>query len=464
MTSMALTITAESLGSQDFRKTYGLKYAYIAGAMYRAIASKELVVRMGKAKLLGYYGSAGMPLKEVEDAIHYIQHELGGDGVYGMNILSNLEHPQTEMDTVALYLRYGVRYIEAAAYMQMTPALVWFRLKGLRRGAEGRLIVDHHILAKISRQEVATLFMSPAPEKIVRQLLDDGRITAEQAELAAQVPVSSEICVEADSGGHTDMGIPTVIFPPMVQLKDEMAKRYSGAVAIYMGLAGGIGSPQSAAAAFIMGADFVLTGSINQCTVEGGTSDAVKDILQEVNVQDTDYAPAGDMFELGAKVQVLKRGVFFPARANKLYALYQQYGSLAEIPQNVQKQLQERYFKRSFEQIWGDTKTYLMNNGRQVEVREAEANPKQKMARVFKWYFAYTTRLALSGDEANRVDFQVHTGPALGSFNKWLEGTELQSWRTRHVDKIAEQLMQGTAAVLQQAYSRMQAASGAINL
>jgi trans-AT polyketide synthase, acyltransferase and oxidoreductase domains len=448
-------ITAASLGSKDFRRAFGLKYAYLTGAMYRGIASKELVVRIGQAKLLGYFGTAGLPLPEVEAAIRYIQQHLKDGEAYGMNLLSDLENPQAEMDTVALFMRHGVRHIEAAAYMQMTPALVWFRLKGLRRGPDGRLICDHHVLGKVSRPEVATLFMSPPPEKIVRQLLDEGRITREQAEWAPRVAVSNMICVEADSGGHTDRAIPTVIFPPMLLLRDQLAKRYNGELPIYMGLAGGIGSPQAAAAAFVMGADFILTGSINQCTVEGATSDAVKNLLQEVNVQDTDYAPAGDMFELGAQVQVLKRGVFFPARANKLYGLYQQYGSLNEIPANLQKQLQERYFKRSFEQIWNDVRNYLAAAGRHPEIQAIEANPKQKMARIFKWYFAYSTRIALAGDEDNRVDFQVHTGPAMGACNQWLKGTEIESWRARHVDDLAERLMVGAAATLEQAYARL---------
>ena len=72
----------------------------------------------------------------------------------------------------------------------------------------------------------------------------------------------------------------------------------------------GIGTPEAAAAAFLLGAEFIGTGSINQCTVEAGTSDSVKDLLQEANVQDTSYAPAGDMFEAGARVQVLKKACF----------------------------------------------------------------------------------------------------------------------------------------------------------
>ncbi len=460
MQSLSMRFDAASLGNKNFRRHYGIKYAYLTGAMYRGIASKELVVRMAKANLMGYLGTAGLPFKEVESAIQFIQQNVPQGASYGMNILSDLEHPIHEMRTVELYLRHGIRFVEAAAYIQVSPALVWFRLSGLRQGEDGKVVCDHHVLAKVSRPEVAAAFLAPAPEKMVQQLLAEGRVTAQQAEWSTRVPLSSEICVEADSGGHTDMGIPTVILPAMLRQRDDLVAQNHWDVPVYMGLAGGIGSPQSVAAAFVMGADFILTGSINQCTVEGGTSDVVKDILQEINVQDTDYAPAGDMFELGAKVQVLKRGVFFPARANKLHALYTQYASLAEIPANLQQQIQQRYFKRSFDDIWNDVKSYLAGSGRQQEIAQIEASPKQKMARVFKWYFAYTTRLALAGDEANKVDFQVHTGPALGSFNQWLKGTPLESWRARHVDDIAERLMQAAAQLLADRFAALSEASG----
>lgn len=449
-----MKIDASSLGSKQFKINYGTKYAYVAGAMYRGIASKEVVVRLGKAGLMGYLGTAGLPLTEVEAAIGYIRRELPAGKSFGMNLLADMENPEHEMATVQLYLRLGVRYVEAAAYIQMTPALILFRVRGLRRGDDGAVVSDNHVLGKISRPEVAAAFMSPPAEKIVAGLLAAGLITAEQAELARSVPTSNEVCVEADSGGHTDMGIPTVLFPALKRLRDDMCAQYNYTLPIHMGLAGGIGSPEAAAAAFTMGADFILTGSINQCTVEAGTSDAVKDLLQEINIQDTDYAPAGDMFEIGAKVQVLKKGVFFPARANKLHALYLQYGGLEEIPESVRKQLEERYFKRSFDQILAEAKAYLLHSGRVAEVQQLDASPKKRMARVFKWYFAHTTQLALSGKVEERVDFQVHTGPALGSFNQWVKGTELASWRARHVDDLADRLMNGAAELLTSNYQR----------
>ncbi len=183
-------------------------------------------------------------------------------------------------------------------------------------------------------------------------------------------------------------------------------------------------------------------------------SESVKDLLQEIDVHDTAYAPAGDMFEIGAKVQVLKKGVFFPARANKLYMLYSQYDSLEELPVRIRTMIEGQYFKKSLEEIWEETKEYFGQHGYLSVVEKAEKNPKQKMALVFRWYFGYSMRLAFAGDEANRVDYQVHTGPALGAFNQWVKGTEFENWRNRHVDRIGEMLMRETAALLSRRFEQ----------
>lgn len=448
-------LAAEGLGSIFFRKRFGVKYAYAAGAMYRAIAAPAMVVRMGKAGMLSFFGTGGLPFADIERGIRTIQSELRDGEPYGMNLLANYAYPEMERQTVELYLRYKVRVIEAAAFMQMTPALVLFRLKGLKRGKDGTVETAHRILGKVSRPEVAEAFMSPAPAYIVQQLLGEGLITAEQAELARHVPVAEDICVEADSGGHTDGGIPSVLFPAMLQLKRTMEQKFGYVEPICMGLAGGIGTPEAAASAFMMGADFIVTGSINQCTVDAGTSDDVKTLLQDINVQDTDYAPAGDMFETGAKVQVLKKSVFFPTRANKLFSLYNHYASLDEIPEKTRKQLQTTYFKKTFEAVWEESRTYMEGLGMRHEIVKAEANPKHKMALVFRWYFGYTNRLALAGTQDDRVNYQVHTGPALGAFNQWVKGTSLESWTKRHADEIGMKLLVETADYLNRSLERL---------
>ena len=79
------------------------------------------------------------------------------------------------------------------------------------------------------------------------------------------------------------------------------------------------------------------------------------------NVQDMKYAPAGDMFELGAKVQVMKKDLFFPTRANKLYNLYIKYNSLDELNEKTKTQFQEKCFKKSFDEIWEEIKGSFKN-------------------------------------------------------------------------------------------------------
>lgn len=453
LSSINSLITAKTLGNTEFKKEYGLKYAYIGGGMYRGIASKEMVIALGKAGMMGYFGTGGLGLNEIEKSIVEIQNSIGNKS-FGMNFLCNFENPKAEESLVDLFLKYQVKNIEAAAFIQMTPALVRYRLAGLSKKSNGTVICNHRIMGKVSRPEVATAFLTPAPERIVKKLLESGKITEEQADLSKTVPMADAICVEADSGGHTDAGVAYTLIPSILRLRDKIKQEYGYQNHIFVGAAGGIGTPEAAAAAFILGADFILTGSINQCTVEAGNSDMVKDMLQEINVQDTDYAPAADMFETGAKVQVLKKGVFFPARANKLFELYKRYNSIDEIDEKTKNQLQKSYFKSNFEDIYQETKTFFAKRD-PSQIEKAEKNPKHKMALIFRWYLNYSGISALDGIANNKVNFQIHTGPALGAFNQWVRNTPLESWKNRHVDELGKKLMGETAIILNKRFKVM---------
>jgi trans-AT polyketide synthase/acyltransferase/oxidoreductase domain-containing protein len=454
-------IAPESLGDAAFRRDYGIRYAYLSGAMYKGIASKEMVVAMGKANLMSFLGTGGMNVKEIESSIHYIKEMLDQGQSFGMNLLSNYNHPEQEDQLVELYLVHGIRYVEAAAYINLSSALVRYRLTGIRRNSQGGIDTPNRIMAKVSRPEVAELFMRSAPEKMVDVLLKKGLISFEEAELSKEIPMAQDICVEADSGGHTDKGNAYVLMPAIATLRDTVMAEEGYDNRIRTGAAGGIGTPDAVVAAFMLGADFVLTGSINQCTVEAGNSDAAKDILQKINVQDTGYTPAGDMFELGAKVQVVKRGLFFPARANKLYDLYMRHKSISEIDEKTQLQIQQKYFKRSFEDVWLETKTYL-NRTQPEKLAEIEASPKQKMAAIFRWYFIHTARLTMKGCEEQRMDYQIHCGPSLGAFNQWVKGTARENWRNRCVAEIGEYLMQQSAHLMSNRMAVIQAANNKI--
>jgi trans-AT polyketide synthase/acyltransferase/oxidoreductase domain-containing protein len=256
------------------------------------------------------------------------------------------------------------------------------------------------------------------------------------------------VCVEADSAGHTDGGVALTLLPAIRRLRDETVAASGYAAGIRIGAAGGLGSPEAVAAAFLLGADFVCTGSVNQCTSQAGTSDAVKEMLAAVDVHDTAYAPAGDMFELGARVQVVRRATLFPARATRLFRLYGELDGLEGLDARTRRTIEDTFFRRSIEDVWEETREHYRATGRFEEIARAETLPKRKMALVFRWYFGHSIRLALQGDPAERVNYQIHCGPAMGAFNRFAAGTALEDWRTRTPDAIAAALMEGAAQVL----------------
>lgn len=446
---------AARLGSARFRADYGVRYAYLAGSMFRGVASVELVTRMGEAGLLGYFGSGGLGLDDVERAVRRL---AGTPGLpYGVNLLHDLTDPAGEDALVDLLLRHDVRFVEAAAFTTVTPAVVRFRFSGAGRGPDGAPAAVRRVLAKASRPEVAAAFMAPPPAGIVRDLVGRGALTAAEAEAARRLPVAGEVCVEADSGGHTDGGVALTLVPSMIRLRDRLVAEHGYRDGIRLGASGGLGAPEAVAAAFVLGADFVVTGSVNQCSPEAGTSDAVKDLLATLDVHDTAYAPAGDLFELGSRVQVVRKGTLFAARANKLYQLYRRHGGLEELDERTRAGLERDCFRAPLDQVWKQVREHYLDTGRPHEVERAERDPRHRMALVFKSYFARTSGLAAAGDEAERANFQIHCGPAIGAFNRFVAGTPLQDWRARHVDVIAERLMTGAARALREQYTTFNA-------
>ncbi|WP_406141028.1 PfaD family polyunsaturated fatty acid/polyketide biosynthesis protein [Streptomyces anulatus] len=453
----AVDIPPEALGSQEFRAEHQVRYAYVAGSMYKAVASEDLVVRMGSAGLLSYFGAGGLNQERTAAAVRRFQRELG-DGPWGLNLLASLENPAKEEEQVDLLLRHRVHRVEAASFLRPTADLVRYRLSGVSQGRDGTVVVPNRVMAKVSRPEVADGFLGPAPRELVDGLLAEGRITAAEAELADRVPLADDIVAEADSGGHTDQRQLVILLPELIALRDRTARRFPAAARIRVGAAGGIGVPRAAAAAFVLGADFVLTGSINQCTAECGTSDRVKDMLQRAEAHDMAIVPAGDMLETGARAQVLRRGLFYPARANKLYELYRRHDSLEDLDPRTAEQLQRRYFRRSFDEVWEETRTYYRRANPKA-LALAESDPKHKMLLVFKAYFVQSIRLAMSGSEAHQVDYQINCGPALGAFNEFVRGTDRENWRDRHVDDLGEMIMRGAASILSERFEALTSAN-----
>ncbi len=437
----------EWLGDRSFNEAHRVRFAYIAGEMANGIATTAMVKAMARAEMLGFFGAAGLSFERVSRAVDELVSELGTDGPsWGVNLIHSPNESALEERVAALLIERGVPIVSCSAFMGLTPAIVHAAVAGLRVDSAGRIVRPRGVFAKISRPETAARFMAPAPEDMLRALVQRGLITEHEAALASRVAVAEDVTVESDSGGHTDNRPLVALFPAILALRDELASKHGYARPIRVGAAGGLGTPASLAAAWALGAAYVVTGSVNQAANESGLSPQGRALLAKADVADVIMAPAADMFELGVHVQVLKRGTMFGPRAQKLYEVYREYDSLAGIPSDVRSKLEREMFRSSLDEIWAQTRAFWERRDRE-ELARAERDPKHQMALTFRWYLGMASRWAIDGEPSRVMDYQVWCGPAMGAFNRWTAGTFLAEQDNRGVVQIARNLLEGSAAI-----------------
>jgi trans-AT polyketide synthase/acyltransferase/oxidoreductase domain-containing protein len=444
----------EYFGNPDFLTFHGLKYPYMAGSMANAISGEELVIALGKNGYLGSYGAGGVSPERILKAITTIKKELP-QGPYAFNLIHSPNEPVLEQKAVDLYLEHQVRTIEASAFLRLTPTVVQYRAAGITEDEGGNPVISNKVIAKLSRREVALHFLNPPPQKILTQLVNEGKISSRQAELAKGIPMADDLTVEADSGGHTDNRPLAGLLPSLIALRDEIQRKNKYTTQVRVGAAGGIGTPAAALGAFTMGAEYIVTGSINQSCVEAGTSPQVKEALAQAAATDVMMSPSADMFEMGVKVQVLKRGTMFPMRAQKLYEIYTSYESIDDIEPGIRQELEEKIFKMKLEEIWEECVRFFTERD-PSQLKKATDNPKRKMALIFRWYLGLATHWGIQGIQERAMDYQVWCGPAMGSFNDWTRGTSLEDPANRDVVRVAEEVMKGAAYLYRLVDLRMQ--------
>lgn len=432
----------EWLGDRSFNEAHGVRFPYVAGEMANGIATARMVVAMAEAGMLGFFGAAGLSYERVEQGLDAITAALPPGAPWGVNLIHSPAEPELEERVADLLIRRGVLRISASAFMELAPSVVRCAAAGLSLDAAGRVVRRHHVFAKISRAEVAAQFMSPPPAAMLRALVAQGKLTHAEAELASRLPVAEDITVEADSGGHTDNQTLVALFPLILSLRNELTAKHGFTRAIRVGAAGGLGTPSALAAAFALGAAYVVTGTVNQSAVEAGLSDAGKRMLAEAGIADVAMAAAADMFELGVKLQVLKRGTLFASRANALYEIYRAHDSLESLPADVRTKLETRLLGATLDAVWRETEAFWA--GRDPgQLAQAASDPKHRMALVFRWYLGKSSRWAIEGDPARRADYQIWCGPAMGAFNGWVKGSFLEDPAERTVVQIALNLLEG---------------------
>ncbi len=435
----------DMLGDVSFCRDWGIQYPVLSGSMANGISSVELVSSLSKAGMTGFYGAAGQDIDTVERAIEKLFQSCGSRP-WGVNLIHSPHESILEEHLVDLLIRKNITRVEASAYLTITPSLVRYRLHGLHRDVSGAIVAPNRILAKASRVEIAERFFSPPPEKILRELVFSGVITEQVAEMASCIPLANDITAEADSGGHTDNRPLVALIPSFQAVARKCMQEYEYTTPLRVGAAGGISTPAAAAAAFAMGAGWVMVGSIAQAAVESGSSDIVRQMLSEVKQAETAMAPAADMFEMGVNLQVLKRGTLFPMRARKLYELYRNHDSLEALPLKERMQLEKTVFKASLDTIWEETRTFW-NRRDPSQIERANRDSKHRMALVFRWYLGLSSRWANAGLSVRKADYQVWCGPAMGAFNQWVYGSFLETPENRRITTMLLNILWGAAVL-----------------
>lgn len=435
------------LGAASFRARHGLRAAYAAGPLPQGVSGPALVSALARAGLLGFIGSTGLDLEAIRGAVASVA-ALAQGWPAGVALPQHGEERRAQEELLSLARLLDLRHVHCWATTPPTPELVRFRASGLSRGPDGSVRARHHLFVAVSNLDAAEPWLRPPSGEILDLLLARGQISEAERALAARAPVADELVAEGHAGGRTERWPLMALLPCLLRrrARAEAAEGYEEGLRTHVGAAGELGDPASLHAAFALGADFVVTGTLNATTVEAATSLRVKEMLAEAGVADCRTAPAADRFETGGRVQVLSRGTRFPQHAEHLYDVYRRYRGLDEIPEGERRLIERSVLHRPIADIWAEIEADLRER-RPVEAQLALEDPRHRMALVFRWYLDMSARWAVAGSPGRVRDYQVWCGPAVGLFNDWVKGTWLEPLAARKVVAVADALLDGAASL-----------------
>ena len=437
-----------SLGTASFRERHGLRAAYVAGPIAYGVTGPAFVSALARSQLLAFFGTGGLDADSVIAGLTAIAAEAAGAPA-GVALPAHSDDRRLSELVLTQARQLDVRRVLAWATAPPSPELIRFRASGLRRMPDGRVKVRNRLFVQVNNPESAEPWMRPPPGEILDVLVGRGQITVPEAALARRLAVAEDIIAETPPGNRAERWPLFALLPGLQRSRARISEEEGygeRGVIVHIGASGELGDPATVHAAFHLGADFVVTGTINQTAVEAATSLRAKELMAEASAADCRGAPGADRFEVGGRVVVLSRGTRFAQQAEQLYDLYRRYPSLADIPGDEREQVERNVFHRPLGELWDELLTDLRET-RPEEVELAVEDPRHQMALIFRWYLDRSARWAVAGTPGRRRDYQIWCGPAMGLFNDWVRGTWLQPLVARRAVSIADALMRGAAVL-----------------
>ncbi|HOQ88849.1 MAG TPA: 2-nitropropane dioxygenase, partial [Candidatus Hydrogenedentes bacterium] len=81
---------------------------------------------------------------------------------------------------------------------------------------------------------------------------------------------------------------------------------------------------------------------------------------------------------------------------------------------------------------------------------KADADPKRKMALLFRWYLGLSSHWANRGVPDRKEDYQIWCGPGIGAFNSWTRGTFMEAPERRGAALVSRNILAMAGVLIRQ--------------
>ena len=115
-------------------------------------------------------------------------------------------------------------------------------------------------------------------------------------------------------------------------------------------------------------------------------------------------------------------------------------------------------FRKNLDQVWEETRSFFIQRDPR-QLAKAEADPKYKMALVFRWYLGQSPVWANRGVQDRKLDYQIWCGPAMGAFNEWVKDSVLDAPEQRKTATVAMNILFGAAVLMRANQLKLQGVS-----
>lgn len=254
---------------------------------------RDVVVEASKSGAIGILGAVGFTPEQLKTELDWIDQHIG-DKPYGVDVVMPQKDPWADESDINALQRKLKAMIPPETIAYAKKILADAGVPELPEDAvhEGDYLIRstaatarEHVRLALERPNVRVIAnaLGAPPADVTKMIKDSGRLLAglcgapDQALAHANSGVDIIIAQGTEGGGHTgDIGS-MVLWPEVVQ-----------AVApIPVLAAGGIGTGAQIAAALMLGAQGVWTGSIWLTAIESDLTDEQRELLVEARSRDT---------------------------------------------------------------------------------------------------------------------------------------------------------------------------------